>query len=158
MKSAGRGKTGNMTKKRWLVIAAFLLTAGVALWFALSGPESEEAKDILQGRERLVLLDGEELAETVVSPGTGTDGLRTVIRLNDTVLADLPFGEEHTLEIIQKSGRNKVRMTADAVWMEDADCPGHDCVNMGKYTRDNWETRNMIVCLPHKLSVQVTDE
>ena len=147
-----------MTKKRWFVLAAFLLMAGAALWFALSGPESEETKDILNGRERLILLDGNELTESIVSPGMGTDGLRVVIRLNDTVLVSLPFGAEHTLEVIQKSGRNKVRMTADAVYMEDADCPGHDCVNMGKYTRDNWETRNMIVCLPHRLSVQVTDE
>ena len=145
-----------MTKKRLAVIAAFLIVAGIALWFALAGPESEEAKDILDGRERLVLLDGKELADTVVSPEAG-DGLRVVIRLNDTVLADLPFGSEHTVEVIQKSGRNMIRITADAVWMEEADCPGHDCVDMGRYTRDNWETRNMIVCLPHRLSVQVTD-
>ena len=64
-----------MTKKRLVVIAAFLIVAGIALWFALAGPESEEAKDILDGRERLVLLDGKELADTVVSPEAG-DGLR----------------------------------------------------------------------------------
>ena len=145
-----------MTKKRLIVIAAFLAVAGVALWFALAGPESEEARDILNGRERLILLDGEELTDAVVSPEAG-DGLRVIIRLNDTVLADLPFGDEHTVEVIQKSGRNKVRITADAVYMEEADCPGHDCVDMGRYTRSNWETRQMIVCLPHKLSVQVTD-
>lgn len=145
-----------MTKKRIIVIAAFLAVAGVALWFALAGPESREAKDILQGRERLVLLDGKEMTGTVTQADAG-GGLRVIVRLNDTVLADLPFGEAHSLEIIQKSGRNKVRLTADTVYMEEADCPGHDCVDMGQYTRDNWETRNMIVCLPHRLSIQVTD-
>ena len=145
-----------MTKKRIIVIAAFLAVAGIALWFALAGPENKEAKDILQGRERLVLLDGEELTDPAVSPGAG-DGLRIVVRLNDAVLADLPFGAPHTLEVVQKSGRNKIRITEDAVFMEEADCPGHDCVDMGRYTRDNWETRNMIVCLPHRLSIQVTD-
>ena len=145
-----------MTKKRLIVIAAFLAMAGAALWFALAGPENEEARDILNGRELLVLLDGEEQTDAVISPETA-DGLRVIIRLNDTVLADLPFGDEHTVEIVQKSGRNKIRITADAVYMEEADCPGHDCVDMGRYTRDNWETRQMIVCLPHRLSVQVTD-
>ena len=146
-----------MTKKRAVVIAAFLVVAGVALWFALAGPESREAKDILNGRERLVLLDGEEAAETALLPGPGTEGLRVIVRLSDTVLADLPFGEAHTLEVIQQSGRNTIRITGDAVYMETADCPGHDCVDMGRYTRDNWETRQMIVCLPHRLSIQVTD-
>ena len=145
-----------MTKKRLIVIAAFLAVAGAALWFTLAGPVSEETRDILQGRERLILLDGAEMNDAVISPDGG-DGLRVILRLNDTVLADLPFGEKHTLEVIQKSGRNKLRITPDAVYMEEADCQGNDCVKMGQYTRDNWETRNMIVCLPHRLSIQVTD-
>ncbi len=147
-----------MTKKRWVVLAAFLLVAGIALWYALSRPvtDDRETLDILNGRELVILLDGKETAETVVSAGAG-NGLRIVVRVNDTIAADLPFGEAHTLEIVQKSGRNRIRITPDDVYMEEADCPGHDCVNMGRYTRDNWETRNMIVCLPHRVSIQVTD-
>ena len=149
-----------MTKKRWIVIAAFALVAGVAIWFALSGQKTDDKTtlDLLNGRELLVLMDGKELTETVVSPGAG-DGLRIIVRLNDRQLADLPFGEEHTVEVLQQAGRNKIRITPEAVYMEEADCLGNDCVKMGKFTRDNWEVKvpNMIVCLPHKLSVQVTD-
>ncbi|MBR0513603.1 MAG: NusG domain II-containing protein [Clostridia bacterium] len=149
-----------MTKKRWIVLAAFVLVAGVAIWFALSGQKTDDKTtlDILDGRELLVLMDGKELTETVVSPGAG-DGLRIIVWLNDRQLADLPFGEEHTVEVLQQAGRNKIRITQDAVYMEEADCQGNDCVKMGKFTRDNWEIKvpNMIVCLPHKLSVQVTD-
>ena len=141
------------------MVAAFLAVAGIALWFTLGGQESgdRETIDRLNGRERLVLLDGSELNETTVSPGAG-DGLRVIVWLDDKVLADLPFGEEHTLEVLQKSGRNKIRITKDKVYMEEADCPGQDCIGMGSYTRENWDVRpQWIVCLPHKLSIQVTD-
>ena len=149
-----------MTKKRIIVIAAFLAVAGVALWYALAGPESRETKDILNGRERLILLDGAELTETVVSPETEAD-LWVVISQGNEVVAVLPFGEEHKVEIIQKSGRNTFRTTRDAAYMEDADCPGKDCVEIyGRFTRENWDIRqpDTITCLPHKLVIRVTDD
>ena len=42
--------------------------------------------------------------------------------------------------------------------MESANCEGQDCVHMEPVTRDNLETRvmsGMIICLPHRLSVEV---
>ena len=63
--------------------------------------------------------------------------------------------------MIQKGGRNKIRITANSVYMEDADCQGQDCVKMTEITRDNLETRvlrDMIICLPHKITVQVTEQ
>ena len=148
-----------MTKKRVLVVVVFLAVLGVALWYALVGPESKETKDILNGRERLILLDGEEMTGTVIAPGEGND-LWVDVRLNGETLVLLPFGEEHTLEVIQKSGRNKIRMTSESVYMEEADCPGHDCIDTGSITRDNWETRPLgpISCLPHKLVIYATDD
>lgn len=149
-------------KEIWIGIVAVLLVAGVGLWAVLSGQGSvkEENLALLDGRDRLLLLDGQELTEKTVSPGRG-DGLRVIVKLEDELLADLPFGEEHTLEIIQKGGKNKLRITADSVFMESADCEGQDCVKMTSITRDNMETRvnrEFIICLPHKLTVQVAEQ
>ena len=149
-------------KEVWIAIAAVLLVAGVGLWAVLSGQNSvkEENLEVLGGKELLVLLDGQEMADKTVSPGKG-DGLRVIVKREDELLADLPFGEEHTLEIIQKGGRNKLRITANSVFMEDADCEGQDCVKMTEITRDNLETRvlrDLIICLPHKLTIQVAEQ
>ena len=151
------------TRDKWIAIIAILIVAGVGLWAVLSRQNTggdQKTLDLLNGRERLLLLDGTELTETTVSPGKG-DGLRVIVWLENQELANLPFGEEHTLEVIQKSGRNKVRITPEAVYMEDADCQGQDCVKMTEITRDNLETRvlrDMIICLPHKITVQVTEQ
>lgn len=149
-------------KEIWIAVIAILVIAGVGLWAVLSGQNQvkEENLTLLDGKEILVLLDGQELTEKTVSPGKG-DGLRVVVTKENEVLADLPFGEEHTLEVIQKGGRNKIRITANSVYMEDADCQGQDCVKMTEITRDNLETRvlrDMIICLPHKITVQVTEQ
>ena len=149
-------------KEIWIAVIAILVIAGVGLWAVLSGQNQvkEENLTLLDGKEILVLLDGQELTEKTVSPGKG-DGLRVVVTKENEVLADLPFGEEHTLEVIQKGGRNKIRITANSVYTEDADCQGQDCVKMTEITRDNLETRvlrDMIICLPHKITVQVTEQ
>lgn len=149
-------------KEIWIAVISILVIAGVGLWAVLSGQNQvkEENLTLLDGKEILVLLDGQELTEKTVSPGKG-DGLRVVVTKENEVLADLPFGEEHTLEVIQKGGRNKIRITANSVYMEDADCQGQDCVKMTEITRDNLETRvlrDMIICLPHKITVQVTEQ
>ena len=159
-----RGRTDNVkTRDKWIAIIAVLIVAGAGLWAVLSGQNtggSQKTQDMLNGRERLLLLDGTELTETTVSPGKG-DGLRVIVWLENQELANLPFGEEHTLEVIQRSGWNKVRVTPEAVYMEDADCQGQDCVHMGQITRDNMETRvnrEFIICLPHKVTVQVAEQ
>ena len=104
-----------------------------------------------------LLLDGAEMTETVRDP-EGGDGLRVIVTVDGNEAANLPFGMEHTLQVIQDSGRNTVRITKDAVYMEEADCHGQDCVKMEPVTRDNLEMRVMggfIICLPHRVSVEV---
>ena len=104
-----------------------------------------------------LLLDGAEMTETVLDPAGG-DGLRVIVTVDGEEKANLPFGTEHTLQVIQDSGKNTVRMTKDAVYMEEADCHGQDCVKMEPVTRDNLEMRVMggfIICLPHRVSVEV---
>ena len=107
-----------------------------------------------------VLVDGKGWKEATVSPESG-DGLRVYITCDGQPLLDLPFGEAHSVQIIQDDGsENTVAITEDAVYMEHADCDNQDCVHMGAVTRENLELRVMggfIICLPHKISVEVRE-
>ena len=146
-----RGAAG----KRLLIFAAALLSAAVLLFVPAgrsSGGRAEDAEGVL------VLLDGETLSgEKSIHPG-GED-LRVYITLNGEALLDLPFAEPHTVRIIQPDGgENTVTLTGVSVFMTEANCEGQDCVQMEEITRDNLETRvmfGMIVCLPHRLTVEV---
>ena len=92
--------------------------------------------------------------------GSNADGApRVVVTLDGEQLIELPFSEAHTVEIAQADGAvNVVELTGVAVFMREADCDNQDCVRMGEVTMGNLETRVMggfIICLPHRLSVEV---
>ena len=139
-----------MKKKLWA--AAILLSAAAAvLWFMLLRPGPRSAGSG-------ILVDGKPLSAPVLSPEKKED-LRVHLTLDGKEIADLPFGEAHTVRILQEDGsENTLILTGESVYMESANCEGQDCVHMEKVTRDNLETRvmfGMIICLPHRLSVEV---
>ena len=105
-----------------------------------------------------VLVDGKEFTDTVLSP-ENRESLRIIVTLDGTKIADLPFGEPHTVRFLQDNGdENTLLLTEKSVRMESANCEGQDCVHMEEVTRENLETRvmfGMIICLPHRLSVEV---
>ena len=138
-------------KKKILAAGLVLAAAAVVLCVLLlrPGPQSSAV---------VVRVDGAVLASPVLSPEK-QDDLRVHITFDGAEIADLPFGEVHTVRISQENGfENTLLLTGDSVLMESANCEGQDCVRMEKVTRDNLETRvmfGMIICLPHRLSVEV---
>ena len=136
---------------RGLVRAALIFAAACGC-LTLSGC-GRKAEPAVQ-----VLLDGQEWDGAPVSPDA-EDDLRVYVTLDGAALIDLPFSETHTVTVIQPEvGENTVELTGDSVVMAHADCENQDCVDMGAVTRDNLELRVMggfIVCLPHRLSVEV---
>ncbi len=121
----------------------------------LAGCSAPSAVPVTQ---TVLLLDGQPVQTGSGSaPVENTASVR--ITLDGSLLLALPFQEAHTLLIRQPDGaENTVRLTGDAVWMESATCQNQDCVQMGKITLDNLELRAMggfIVCLPHRLTVEV---
>lgn len=132
------------------VLVPALAAGGILLLTRGNGGHTPEDRITL-------LLDGTEMTEPVLNPEDG-DGLRVIVTVDGNEIANLPFGTEHTLQVIQGGGTNTLRITPDAVYMEEADCHGQDCVKMEPVTRDNLEMRVMggfIICLPHRLSVEV---
>ena len=123
---------------------------------ALSGCAAKPAAPSVR-----VLVDG---APWAASEGAakGEDDLRVYVTLNGEALLELPFGEAHTVEILQPDGsENTIELTGEAVRMSAANCENQDCVQMGDVTRENLELRVMggfIICLPHRLSVEVRGE
>ena len=82
---------------------------------------------------------------------------------NAAGLLPLPVDGEYTRTIRQKNGdgsemTNVLHLTKNGFWMESANCEGQDCVNMGEVTLENREERvlwNMVICLPHQLSLEL---
>lgn len=105
-----------------------------------------------------VLLDGAEWTGGSLS-GDSADDLRVYVTLDGQPLIDLPFGEAHTVRVLQPDGaENEIVLTGEAAYMNSANCDNQDCVDMGAVTRENLELRVMggfIICLPHRLSVEV---
>ena len=87
-----------------------------------------------------------------------------LVRMPDPIgLLPLPVEGEYTRTIRQimadgSEAINVLHLTVDGCWMEDANCEGHDCINEGEVTLANREERvlwNMIICLPHQLSLEL---
>ena len=127
----------------------------LAVDVALSGCQAQKPQSVQ------IRIDGAAFGGGSIDPDAG-DGLRVYVTLDGEALLDAPFGEARTIEIVQPGvGENTIAVTADSVCMLHADCENQDCVNMGEVTRDNLELRVMggfIVCLPHRLSVEVRGE
>ena len=138
-------------KKKALIAAALLAVITAVLCFVLLRPGAKTA-----GAQ--IFLDGEPVSGPALFPEQ-QNGLRVILTLDGQEIADLPFGEAHTVRILQENGdENTLVLTGESVYMESANCEGQDCVHMEPVTRDNLETRvmsGMIICLPHRVSVEV---
>ena len=138
-------------KRKFIAGALFLLAAAAIFCLFVLRPGAQRSG-------WTVLVDGQAPASAVLSPEK-QEGLRVILTLDGRKIADLPFGEAHTVRILQENGaENTLLLTEESVRMESANCDGQDCVHMEEITRDNLETRvmfGMIICLPHRLSVEV---
>lgn len=119
---------------------------------------TENAADAAAGGQTTVTVDG-VIQQGLPEEGASGGGARVYIWLGGDLMASFPFEEAHTIVIRQADGsENTVRMTGSAVYMEDATCQNHDCVQMGEVTMENIEMRVMggfIVCLPQRVTVEV---
>ena len=137
-------------RKKHLAALLVLLAAAAVLCLFLLRPFSRPA-------EVRVWVDGQEAELPLSPPETGD--LRVYLTLDGKEIAVFPFGEPHTVRVLQSGGEeNTLQIRETGVVMESANCEGQDCVHMEEVTRDNLETRVMygiIICLPHHLAVEV---
>lgn len=75
------------------------------------------------------------------------------VKVDGNVICELDLSVD-TVKTISgyNGGSNEIVIKDKAVYIKDADCPDKLCVNMGKISK----TGETIVCLPHRVVVQIT--
>ena len=94
------------------------------------------------------------LATRLIGANTNADTATVVIRDGAQNVYELPLGQDATKTVTTDLGTNVIEIKDGRVHVEEADCPNQDCVHQG------WidAAGQQIVCLPHKLTVDIVDE
>lgn len=84
------------------------------------------------------------------------DAEYVVITIDNKVYKKIPFDHNtyESFDIHTDLGSNHVVIEKGAVKVIDSDCPDQVCVN----TKAATHVGDMIVCLPHKLIIEITDK
>lgn len=93
-------------------------------------------------------------ATRLMGANTNADTATVVIRDGEQNVYELPLNQDTTKTVTTDLGTNLVEIKDGRVHVEEADCPNQDCVHQG------WidAAGQQIVCLPHKLTVDIVDE
>lgn len=94
------------------------------------------------------------LATRLMGANTDADTATVVIRDGAHNVYELPLGQDVSKTVTTDLGTNVIEIKDGRVRVEEADCPNQDCVHQG------WidAAGQQIVCLPHKLTVDIVDE
>lgn len=83
------------------------------------------------------------------------DGRMVVVRYGSEIRGQYSISETLTVPIENgQGGKNTVHIQKGVVWMEEANCPDHLCVQQGKirYAGES------IICLPNAVVVEIAGE
>lgn len=86
--------------------------------------------------------------------GSAVDARTAVIQDADGNTFTMPLSQDDVLTVTSSAGTNVIEVQAGKVRVSEADCPNQDCVEQGWISKAGQQ----IVCLPHKLVVNITDE
>lgn len=86
--------------------------------------------------------------------GSTTQGATAVITDADKKTYKLPLDTDATITVTTDLGTNVIEVKDGRVRAKEADCPNQDCVHQGWIGKPGQQ----IVCLPHKLTVDIVDE
>lgn len=76
------------------------------------------------------------------------------ITVNQKLYGTYDLNKNQTITIQNDSGINAIQIQNKKVWMEEADCPDGYCKEQGHISKN----KQTIVCLPHKLVVEISDD
>ena len=76
------------------------------------------------------------------------------ITVNQKLYGTYDLNKNQTITIQNDSGINTIQIQNKDVWMEEADCPDGYCKEQGHISKN----KQTIVCLPHKLVVEISDD
>ena len=76
------------------------------------------------------------------------------ITVDQKLYGTYDLNKNQTITIQNDSGINAIQIQNKDVWMEEADCPDGYCKEQGHISKN----KQTIVCLPHKLVVEISDD
>ena len=82
------------------------------------------------------------------------DGACVNVLVNGKVRESYSLSQEIKTVIITEKGNNTLVIKNGKAYIEEADCPDKICANHRKISK----TGETIVCLPHKLVVEITED
>ena len=86
--------------------------------------------------------------------GNAVDARTAVIQDADGNTFAMTLSKDDVLTVTSSAGTNVIEVQSGKVHVSEADCPNQDCVDQGWISNAGQQ----IVCLPHKLVVNITDE
>ena len=98
-----------------------------------------------------VLLAAAAVGLLIVHHMQSGSGSTVTVTVDGEVYGTYDLDEDQTITIDNDYGHNVIEISGGSVSMTEADCPDLICVHRAKISKDN-ET---IICLPHKLVVEV---
>ena len=82
------------------------------------------------------------------------NGKTAVVKVDNKVVFSADLGKDCSQKIPTEDGYNIIEIKDGAVWVSEADCRDKICVNH----RPIGKTGETVVCLPHKLVVEIEGE
>lgn len=101
----------------------------------------------------IIVLAVAEMMALVMNLGQGKNGGTVRIMIDGEECGTYSLSEDTTIEVENAFGYNRIVLEQGEVSMVQADCPDQYCVEHNAISKTN-ET---IVCLPHKLVVEVLE-
>ncbi len=86
--------------------------------------------------------------------GRSTSGLTVRIYSENVLLTELPMDQDAVYTVTTDKGTNTVNISGGTVFVTDADCPDKTCELQGAVSKPG----ATIICLPHGLIVEVSDD
>ena len=81
-------------------------------------------------------------------------GKTAIVSVDGKVFASYDLSKDASYEIENEYGKNTITVQGGSVYVSQADCHGQDCVKLGKISSPG----QLIVCLPHHLSVSISGD
>ena len=83
----------------------------------------------------------------------GYTGERIVVTIDGAFFGEYRLSEDRTIDVEGDFGQNRIVIQNGSAYMEAADCPDKYCMAYRQLSKTN----ESIICLPHRLVVQVKD-
>ena len=99
----------------------------------------------------ILLLDIAAAGMFAVKALQSGEGAQVIIRVDGSEYGSYPLSEDRTIPIDNTFGHNLVVIENGSVQVQEADCPDLICVKHAAISHN----RETIICLPHKLVVEV---